>query len=72
MWALFLFIWYVFWYTRCGHVSVVHVQAFLLFVWYTMWASALAAGLLLRSFIEILTIGDFEDTVKCAPLDFKP
>lgn len=48
-------------------MCVVHLQAFLLFIWYTMWASALAAVLLLRSFIQILTVGDFEDTVKCAP-----
>ena len=46
----------------CGYA---HVQAFLLFIWYTMLASALAAGLLIRSFVEIFTSGTVEDSGRC-------
>lgn len=42
-----------------------HMQAFLLFIWYTMLASALAAGLLIRSFVEIFTSGTVEDPGRC-------
>ena len=42
------------------------MQAFLLFIVYTMLASATAAGLILEKFIDLLSSGQMEDTVKCA------
>jgi len=38
----------------------------MLFIIYTMLAAGTAAGLLIRKFVDVLSSGDLEDTVKCA------
>jgi len=48
-----------------GQILSPNAQAFLLFIFYTMLAAGTAAGLLIRKFVDVLSSGDMEDTVKC-------